>query len=348
VKINHARLQRLWYSKNDPLSLVLVPLAWLYAMLMRVRRSLYRCGILRSHKINAVVIVVGNIAVGGTGKTPLVIALAGYLAQFGWRPGIVCHGYGGLAQHWPQQVRADSDPRMVGDEAVLMARRAKCPVSACGRHRVKAARELIKHHGCNLIISDDGLQHLALQRDLEIVVVDGERRHGNGRCLPAGPLREPLSRLSTVDMLVMNVDTRHKVNAGEVSMQLVAGPAVNMLDNTRRSALCKMHSAQVHAVAGIGNPPRFFRMIERSGLSPIPHAFADHHDFVPADLQFDDELEVLMTEKDAVKCARFARQHHWYVPVTAQLSAAFFERMQRLLPSVPDDRARQDAAEVVA
>ena len=344
----YVRLQRLWYLHDDPLGLVLIPFAWIYAVVMRLRRLLYRLGVLRSHQINALVIVVGNIAVGGTGKTPLVIALAGYLSQLGWRPGIVCRGYGGKALHWPQQVRADSDPRMVGDEAVLMAQRTQCPVAASGRYRVKTARELIKYYDCNVIISDDGLQHLALQRDVEIALVDGARRHGNGRCLPAGPLREPLSRLSTVDMVVTTNTRADTVQGAELSMQLIAGPVVNVLDGERRAALSEFICAPVHAVAGIGNPARFFRMLEQAGLRPIPHAFPDHHDFTPADVEFDDELAVLMTEKDAVKCRRFARQQHWYVPVTAQLSDAFFDALQRSLPPVPDDRARRVADEVVA
>lgn len=348
VSIAYARLQRLWYLRNDPLGLVLMPLGWIYAMVMRLRRVFYRFGVLRSHQINALVIVVGNIAVGGTGKTPLVIALAGYLTQLGWRPGIVCRGYGGKALHWPQQVRADSDPRVVGDEAVLMARRTECPVAASGRYRVRTARELIKYHDCNVIISDDGLQHLALRRDFEIALVDGERRHGNGRCLPAGPLREPLSRLSTVDMVVTNNTRADTVHGAELSMQLIAGPAVNIFDSERRAALREFISAPVHAVAGIGNPARFFRMLKQVGLRPIPHAFSDHHDFAPADVDFDDDLAVLMTEKDAVKCTRFARQQHWYVPVTAQLSDAFFDGLHRWLPPVPDDRARRSADKVVA
>jgi tetraacyldisaccharide 4'-kinase len=337
--MDHARLQRLWYSKSHPLSLALIPLGLAYAMAMRIRRALYRLGVLSSNRVNARVIVVGNVAVGGTGKTPLVIALAGYLAQQGWRPGIVCRGYGGKAQHWPQQVRADSDPQMVGDESVLMARRARCPVSAAGSRRVKAARELIAHQGCNVIISDDGLQHLALQRDVEIVVIDGERRHGNGRCLPAGPLREPLSRLATVDMLVTNATSPAAVHRGEMPMQLIAGPAVSVHDKSRRMALHEFRAQPVHAVAGIGNPARFFSMLETAGLRPITHVFADHHDFEQTDVEFNDGMSVLMTEKDAVKCSRFGGPQHWFVPVTAQLPDAFFERLRRLLPPVPDEVA---------
>ena len=163
-------------------------------------------------------------------KTPLVVGLAEYLMQQGWRPGIVCRGYGAKAQHWPQQVGADSDPRLVGDEAVLLAQRTRCPVAAAGGQRVEAARELVVRHGCNVIISDDGLQHLALQRDIEIALIDGERRHGNGRCLPSGPLREPSSRLLSVDIVVTNASTPAAVHAGELPMHLIAGPAVSVLD----------------------------------------------------------------------------------------------------------------------
>jgi tetraacyldisaccharide 4'-kinase len=332
----HARLHRWWYSNELTFAVILIPVAWIYTLIMRVRGWLYALQVLPSRRVGVPVIVVGNIAVGGTGKTPLVIALAGYLAQQGWRPGIVCRGYGGKAQSWPQQVRKDSDPVSVGDEAVLLAQRTGCPVAAAGGRRVEASRGLVAHDGCNIIISDDGLQHLALHRDIEIALIDGERRHGNGRCLPAGPLREPASRLASVDLIVTNAVSSTQVQRGEMSMSLVPGPAVGVGEPGRRVPLHEFHAQPVHAVAGIGNPRRFFTTLESSGLQVVEHAFADHHAFVREDLAFGDEKAVLMTEKDAVKCMTFAADQHWYVPVTAQLPDAFFVRREQLLPDRSD------------
>ena len=294
---------------------------------MVLRRALYRARLLPRHRIPVPVLVVGNIAVGGTGKTPLVLWLAGFLASRGWRPGVVCRGYGGQASRWPQQVRADSDPAMVGDEAVLLASRSGCPVVACGPRRVQAARALAELAECDLVISDDGLQHLALDRDLEIAVVDGERRHGNGRCLPAGPLREPAGRLRSVDLVVSNGPAAR----GEFAMSLVPGPAVSLEDPALRRSLADFRGTRVHAVAGIGHPARFFGLLTTRGLAVEEHAFPDHHPFSAADIRFEDGLPVLMTEKDAVKCRRFAGPGHWYLPVVAELPDAFAARLERAL-----------------
>jgi tetraacyldisaccharide 4'-kinase len=321
-----ALLERLWYQ-GHPLSPALAPLGWIYAGMMRLRRGAYRAGVLPSTRLAVPVIIAGNLAVGGTGKTPLVVWLAGFLASRGWRPGIVCRGHGGNASHWPQQVRPDSDAVVVGDEAVLLARRTGCPVVAAGPRRVQAAREVIDRAGCDLVISDDGLQHLALARDVEILVVDGVRRHGNGRCLPAGPLREPRSRMETVDMVVSNGDARR----GEFPMTIVPGPLVNLLRAENRRTLQSLAGQRVHAVCGIGNPQRFFRLLEDRGLIVDAHAFDDHHRFTASDLDFLDDAPVVMTEKDAVKCQRFAAPHHWYLPITAELPDAFCARLERLL-----------------
>jgi len=325
--VNRERLLReLWYGRH-PLSLALAPLGWAVSAVARVRRLLYRTGILIGTHVGVPVVVVGNLAVGGTGKTPLVVWLAGFLASRGWRPGIVCRGYGGNATRWPQPVRADSDPAEVGDEAVLLARRAACPVVASGPRRALAATEMVRHTDCDVVISDDGLQHLALERDVEIAVLDGVRRHGNGRCLPAGPLREPLGRLRAVDLVVANGAARR----GEFAMTLVPGPAINLAQPSRRRPLAEFSSGTVHAVCGIGNPGRFFSMLAGLGVSAMEHPFPDHHPFAARDLDFGDAAAVLMTEKDAVKCQSFARPEHWYVPVTAELSDAFCTRLERLL-----------------
>ncbi len=259
------------------------------------------------------VIVVGNISVGGTGKTPLVIWLATVLEDNGYRPGVISRGYGGRASVWPQLVTSDSDPALVGDEPILIARRTRCPIAVAPR-RNAAARALLEAHGCDVLISDDGLQHYGLLRDIEIAVIAGERGLGNGWCLPAGPLREPPSRLREVDFVV----TQGRVLDGSLVMRLHGEQALNLLDPCVVQPLEAFAGRRIHAVAGIGNPKRFFDDLARIGLELNAHPFPDHHRFTAADLEFGDEHPVLMTEKDAVKCRAFAKAHHWYVPVTAQ------------------------------
>lgn len=324
-----SRIDALWYG-NSPLSVALAPLGWLYCFCAVMRRAAYRIGILKTHRVDAPVIVVGNISVGGTGKTPLAIWIARLLKSTGLRPGIVSRGYRGRADKWPQQVRPDSDPVTVGDEPVLLARATGCPVAA-DPNRVRAARTLLEHVECDVIISDDGLQHLALGRDVEIAVVDGTRRHGNGRCLPAGPLREPASRLGTVDMVVANGGGL----PGEFDMRLMMEEAENLLEASLRRSLESFRASPVHAVCGIGAPERFFMDLERAGLTLIRHRFPDHHRFSAADIRFDDANPVLMTEKDAVKCRRFADPRHWCVPVQARLPKAFGARLLLLLGVAP-------------
>lgn len=313
-----------WYSPRAPLWLL--PLSWLFSLLVRLRRLAYRSGVFRSERLPVPVIVIGNISVGGAGKTPLVVWLVKQLQLAGYRPGIITRGYGGQAQQWPQQVTPESDPVMVGDEPVLLAQRCGCHIVAAP-DRVAAARALLQNSACDIVISDDGLQHYRLQRDVEIVVVDGARRFGNGHLLPAGPLREPLSRLQQVDHVVAN----GAAQSGEVKMQLVPGRLISLSDDNRSAALAEFHGQQVHAVAGIGNPGRFFELLKNSGLSVIEHPFPDHHGFAAGDLSFGDDLPVLMTEKDAVKCRPYADGRMWYLPVEAQLDESFARSlMQRI------------------
>jgi tetraacyldisaccharide 4'-kinase len=320
-----SRIDSLWY-RNSPLSLVLAPIGWLYCACAVLRRTAYRLGIFSVGRVDAPVIVVGNISVGGTGKTPLVIWTARFLEANGLRPGIVSRGYRGRAGKWPQQVRPDSDPIMVGDESVLLAKATGRPVAA-DPDRLRAARTLLAHVDCDVIISDDGLQHLALGRDVEIAVIDGVRRHGNGRCLPAGPLREPRSRLKSVDMVVANGGGI----PGEFDMRMAVGDAKHLVEASHSRPLDSFKGGPVHAVCGIGAPGRFFDTLERAGLTLIRHRFPDHHSYSAADIVFDDTHPVLMTEKDAVKCRRFADARHWCVPVRARLPKAFGARLLRLL-----------------
>jgi tetraacyldisaccharide 4'-kinase len=316
--------ERYWYSPRAPLWLL--PAEWLFRSLALLRRLAYRLGLRRSYALGVPVIVVGNINVGGTGKTPLVAWLVKLLRKAGYQPGVVTRGYGGEARRWPQQVRPDSDPRTVGDEPVLLARQCNCPVAA-GPDRVMAAKQLLKHGRCNVIVADDGLQHYRMRRDIELAVVDGERRFGNGHCLPAGPLREPTSRLKQVDFIVAN----GLASQCEFAMNLESGEMKSLADDSLSHPIESLAGQRVHAVAGIGNPSRFFQLLASRGLEVIEHPFPDHHPFTAQDLDFDDELPVIMTEKDAVKCRPFASSRMWYVPVEARLPEALALRLLQML-----------------
>lgn len=330
--------QIVWYeSRWWPL--LLVPLEVLFRIVVRIRGALYKRGLLKTRKLPVPVVIVGNINVGGTGKTPLVIWLSQRLRREGWVPGILSRGYGGSSSDGPQSVTLSSDPAHVGDEPVVLARRSGCRV-AVGPDRVSAAALLLRE-GVNVIICDDGLQHLRLARDFEILVVDGERRFGNGRCLPAGPLREPAKRAATVSVIVQNGGDKLMVGPPKVPLlkmtlrQLVAVPLAG--GETRR--LGEFEGQPVHALAGIGNPERFFRELEKQGLEIIRHPFPDHAALGMNDVLFMDNFPVLMTEKDAVKCADFADKRHFFVPVTAELRESDAQLlMNRLKPLLGDNR----------
>lgn len=318
-------LQDIWY-KDLIIGTWLMPLGFVFSDMVRFRRYCYRIGIKKTVKLNVPVIIVGNLTVGGTGKTPLVIFLAKLVKASGYRPGIIARGYGGKAASRPRLVFADSKPDDVGDEPLLLAKQSQCPV-AVGIKRAESAKLLLELGGCDLIISDDGLQHYALARDIEIAVVDGERWFGNGYCLPAGPMREPPSRLESVDLVVVNGE---KNEAGQFSMQLTGSEAVNLATGQSRP-LSEFAGQPCHAIAGIGNPGRFFRLLEKAGIIAIEHSFPDHYRFTAGDLVFNDGLPVLMTEKDAVKCVNFAMGDLWQVPVQAELEPEFANRFLELL-----------------
>jgi tetraacyldisaccharide 4'-kinase len=326
--LNSERLEQVWYG-DDKLGLVLTPLSWLYRFGIAARKIAYGSGLIPVKRFAVPVIVIGNITVGGTGKTPLTIWLANHLREKGRRPGIVSRGYGARGSTKPQQVRPDSNPALVGDEPVLMARRTHCPV-AVAANRVRAVQGLLEHYDIDVIISDDGLQHLQLHRDLEIVVIDGDRRFGNGRCLPAGPLREPPGRLQSVDLVVAN----GRPGKGEHLMEYVSGDLCSLCRPGERLEIQSLRGRTVHAVAGIGNPSRFISALRRAGLDVIKHIFPDHHPFVKADLDFGDDLPVVMTEKDAVKCEHFASNRCWYLPVQASLAETFIFRLDKRLAEI--------------
>lgn len=318
-------LQDCWYREMY-LSTWIMPVSMIYLDVIRLRRFLYRKGILNSTRLPVPVIIVGNITVGGTGKTPLVIWMSRFLLERGFKPGVISRGYAGKSQKQAVTVHPDSRPEVVGDEPLLLARHCRCPVVICS-DRVSAARRILRDQNCNVIISDDGLQHYALQRDIEIAVIDGRRRFGNGYCLPAGPLREPVERLGEVDLQIVNGPA---VEPGEYEMAYRAGHAVHLATG-KTAPLQKFAAQPVHALAGIGNPDSFFSLLEVAGIQVIPHAFPDHYPFSARDIDFSDQKTVLMTEKDAVKCLPYARDPHWYVPIYAEPQTQFAERLLKLL-----------------
>lgn len=321
-----------WY-KDPFIGVLLMPLGFLFSDFVRFRKFLYRIGVLKRHSLPVPVIVVGNITVGGTGKTPLIIWLARLLKNEGFKPGIISRGYGGQAESWPQWLDADSAAENVGDEAMLIAKQTACPM-AVGPLRVDAAKLLLQKSDCDVILSDDGLQHYALNRDIEIAVIDGERRFGNSYCLPAGPLREPIERLQSVDFVVVNGE---KSEDNELAMQITGNTAINLLTGEEKP-LSEFKAVDCHALAGIGNPDRFFKLLESFGLNCTTHSFPDHYKFQAKDISVLGSEPVLMTEKDAVKCMAFASDRHWYVPIAAVLESGFVERLLALLATVKAKR----------
>jgi tetraacyldisaccharide 4'-kinase len=303
----------------------------MFCLLSAMRRILYRIGLLRVVVLDVPVIVVGNITVGGTGKTPLVIWLAERLRQWGFKPGIVTRGYGGKARQWPCEVTRESLAKEVGDEALLLRRRTGCPVYA-GADRPAAAQRLLAAHQCDLIISDDGMQHYALARDLEIAVIDGARRFGNGLCLPAGPMRETRKRLASTDLVIVNGEA----GTQEHAMQLKLTDAFALDARGESRALSDFMGQQVDAIAGIGYPDRFFEMLQGAGLDVERHPFPDHHPFSAGDLLPFSKRTVLMTEKDAVKCERFAQPGYWYVPALAVVGEDFESALFALIKRLGD------------
>lgn len=312
------------WQKVTPVAALLYPVSLLFRLAVGVRRALYRLGLLKSIRLPVPVIVVGNVNVGGTGKTPLVAWMVARLARQGRRPGIVSRGYGGSGA--VQRATRESDPAIVGDEPVMLAQHLDAPIWVA-RDRVAAANALLAAHPeCDVIVCDDGLQHYRLARDLEVVVIDGERGLGNGWMLPAGPLREPPARLATVDAVVINgTDSTPAVPRARAvfSMALKGRTFRNLLHPERRVVPAYFGARTVHAIAGIGNPGRFFAHLLELGLNVTAHPFPDHHAYTAADTAAFRDEEVIMTEKDAVKCRRFATERWWALAVDAEIDPAF-------------------------
>ena len=301
-------LERLWYA-DSAFKWLLWPVHLLMAALVACRKLGYRLGLLGSAHAGVFTVVVGNLTVGGTGKTPVSIWLARRLSERGERVGIVCSGYGGSGRDQPRLVTADSDPAVAGDEAVLAARSVDVPV-ASGKDRVAAARLLVEQENVAIVIADDGLQHLKMCRDFEIVVVDGNRVLGNGLCIPVGPLREPAGRLRSSDAIIVN--GRGYQHPAAVTCRMVP---VELRSLVREEVLplAALRGRAVHAVAAIGNPDRFFRTLEASGLTVTRHAHRDHARLAESDFSFVDKQPVLITAKDAVKLQQPPASDVWEV-----------------------------------
>ncbi|MCK5325023.1 MAG: tetraacyldisaccharide 4'-kinase [Woeseiaceae bacterium] len=315
--VAHNCLQRIWYE-GDGWFRALLPLAGLYWLLISLRRFLYRCGVLRTHRAQVPVIVVGNITAGGTGKTPTTVWLTRELRARGFTPGVVSRGYGGSKSGTSMRVDARSDPAVVGDEPVLIAMRTGCTV-VVDANRARAASMLVDD-GADLIIADDGLQHYALDRNYEICVIDGSRGLGNGLLLPAGPMRETVTRIEEVDQVLVNGRLRQKQDVMSAGMQnaiefeLIA-TEVCRLNGSLTRPIERFSGTTVHAVAAIGNPVRFFDLLRSHGIQVIEHAYLDHARIRKGELDFGDDFDILMTEKDAVKFDRKVSDRFWYVPV---------------------------------
>jgi tetraacyldisaccharide 4'-kinase len=308
---------KFWYRRGA-LAWMLWPASLAFGAIVLARRLLYALRLLKSGHPGIPVVVVGNIVAGGSGKTPLVLWIAGFLKSRGWSPAIVSRGYG-TRETAPRAATIASEAADVGDEPVLLARRSGCPVWV-GADRLEVIRALRQRHPeVDVLILDDGLQHYRLRRDVEVAVLDA-RGLGNGFLLPAGPLREPRGRLKSVDAVVAN---GYEGAKGSFPMSLEGSELHRMTDASDRRPASVFAGRSVHAVAGIGNPDRFFLHLAKLGVKPRLHPFPDHHPFTAADLDFAGTDPVLMTEKDAVKLRRSARPEWWVLPVTARLDPAF-------------------------
>ena len=331
---------RYWYQPalRPPIYLTLLSFAVLLASKKRRYTYLKRKNI--SYRAPVPVIVVGNITAGGTGKTPVVIALSHFLQGQGINVGIISRGYGGKSPVWPVEVNKNSDAMLVGDEPRLIAQYTQSPMFV-GPNRKADIEVLLKHYpDIDVILSDDGMQHYAMARDIEIAVIDGQRLFGNKKLMPAGPLREPISRLNDVDIQVINGgtgDIREIVNNGQqYLMQLKPSHVYSLKDEKNRKKLSDFAGQQINVIAGIGNPQRFFDMLISQRIEVIAHEFEDHHQFIQSDLEFDDNLPIIMTEKDAVKCVNFNLAHCWVVAVDAEFSEAFYDKVLSLLERLPE------------
>lgn len=330
-------LENRWYS-DKPAPCWLLPFECIYR---RLSRRISDKAKQDSWQAHIPVIVVGNISVGGTGKTPLAITLVSLFKQWGYKPGIISRGYKSSAPEYPYMIHQGSSPAEAGDEPYLLYHRCQCPV-VIDPDRTSAARLMLQETDCDLIISDDGLQHYKLDRDVEIVVVDGQRGLGNNHCLPAGPLREGGERLESVDYIISNgpiIKPLETSNPKCFEMVLEPLQFQHCTDISETRALKAFDDQTVHGVAGIGNPDRFFKTLKQhAGVDVVPHAMPDHHKYSIEDISFKDDLPVIMTEKDAVKIKEIAGDEHWYLEVSAVLPDNFVSQLREKLETVKEHK----------
>jgi len=309
-------IEHYWYNPNV-LVWLLLPLSWLFCLVSFIRRKFYQCDLKKSFQAEAPVIVIGNIVAGGSGKTPLLIALCEYLEAKGYKPGVVSRGYGGSVAG-VHQVLPNDDATLVGDEPLMINQRTNVPV-VVGVDRVAAIDHLLVNNQCNVVLSDDGLQHYRMKRDYEIAVVDSVRKFGNGFCLPAGPLRERLSRLKDVNLVVYS--GVEQPESQQCSYNLKTTEIVKLATKEVK-AMSFFEGKLIHAVAGIGSPERFFSQLKAQELDIVEHAFPDHHSYIQTDFSGWDQACIIMTEKDAVKCRHLNLEDAWVLVVSAEMSRA--------------------------
>lgn len=327
-----------FWQRRNWIAYSLRPFEMIFRCCAALRREMYRLNLLKVTKFPVPVIVVGNIYIGGTGKTPVVIALVEALKQAGYHPGVVSRGYKAKCDFFPHIVSVNDPASMVGDEPLVIARRTQSPVVIAPK-RVHAVATLLENFpSCNVIVTDDGLQHYALHRDIEMAVLDADRHFGNGFCLPAGPLREPVSRLKTVDYVITNGVTEYE-NTFKITIK--PHELINCLDPNKRESVDFFKKRLVHAVSGIGSPQRFYQTLQSLGLIFSENTFADHHSYVKEDFDHLKDNPIIMTEKDAVKCQGFATESMWYLPITAEIPKELLDHLfVDLKKSLKDSRIR--------
>ncbi len=329
-------LNKSWYQSKATWTLLLWPLELLFRLIACINKSKQSKG---QWQAPCPLIIVGNISVGGTGKSPLTIALIEYYSAQGFKVGVVSRGYGAKREVFPYQVRANDSPSQAADEPLMIVQRTGVNL-VIDPNRVRACQYLLANNECDLIISDDGLQHYKMARDIEIAVVDASRGLGNGHCLPVGPLREPASRLNSVDFVIKNGEGHFKAPH---SMHLAVTGWYRVKDNQffslqQFNAQVLKPSAGVHAIAGIGNPARFFSSLEAMSIDAKPHVFADHYQYSADDFCFAEDDIICMTEKDAVKCKAFAPDNSYYLKVSAELDQRFIDSLSAKINTVIDQK----------
>lgn len=323
-----SRLITAWYrSSLTPLTACLLPFSFVFRLIIAIRRWLYQHHYFKSTRLPVPVIVVGNITVGGTGKTPFVIWLADFLKKAGYQPGIVSRGAGSAQLQEVHAVTSSDHAKDVGDEPLMLFLRTDCPVYV-GKNRVLAARTLLQQTHCDIVISDDGLQHYALERDIECVLIDRYRHFGNQQLLPAGPLREPIHRLSSADIVIND-------------LTLMLGKVISVTDALQKKSLNEFANETVHAIAGIANPQSFFDVLRSNRCRLVEHVFPDHYAYRRRDFLFNDQMPILMTEKDAVKCREFAIPNTWYLEITVQPADTISQQLKMKLDLLKEKQHAQ-------